>query len=59
MQDNSKSLVFLKRIEIFKYLTPDELRIVVDKIERRRYKAHTIVFRENTSRKNLFLIYNV
>ncbi|HEX2869307.1 MAG TPA: aspartate ammonia-lyase [Ignavibacteriales bacterium] len=48
---------FIKEIELFKDLTEDERRLLSDEIEVRTYEANSIVFAENTPRKNLFIIY--
>jgi aspartate ammonia-lyase len=57
MKPDSKYISFLKRIELFKNLTDNELQIILPRIERKRYKTNSMVFRENTSRKNVFIIY--
>lgn len=48
---------FLKEIELFKDLTEDERKLLSEQIEIQTYAANSIVFAENTPRKNLFIIY--
>ncbi|MGE5430823.1 MAG: aspartate ammonia-lyase [Syntrophomonadaceae bacterium] len=48
---------FIKEIELFKDLTEDERRLLSDQIEIETYAANSVVFAENTPRKNLFIIY--
>ncbi|MGE5352558.1 MAG: aspartate ammonia-lyase [Acidobacteriota bacterium] len=48
---------FIKEIELFKDLTEDERQMLSEEIEVQIYPANSIVFAENTPRKNLFIIY--
>lgn len=48
---------FIKEIELFKDLTEDERRLLSEEIDVQTYPANSIVFAENTPRKNLFIIY--
>ncbi|MCU7497441.1 MAG: aspartate ammonia-lyase [Ignavibacteria bacterium] len=48
---------FIKEIELFKDLTEDECRVLSEQIEVQTHEANSIVFAENTPRKNLFIIY--
>ena len=47
---------FIGRIELFKDLDPDECLLLQEKAEVRSYKPDTLIFTENSPRKNLFII---
>ncbi len=49
---------FLKRIELFKELNDNERAAVVELIEIREFEKDTLLFQENSRRKNLYLIYD-
>lgn len=48
---------FLKKIELFRELTDDELNLLADKFEIKSFPKNTIIFAEDTTRKNLYLLY--
>lgn len=47
---------FLKKIELFQDLNDDELNSVTDKLEVKTFQKDHIIFAENTTRKNLYLL---
>jgi len=48
---------FLKKVELFKGLEDDEIKLICDGLEERVYEFGAILFSENNPRKSLFLIY--
>ncbi len=46
----------LKRIQLMKYLSPEELQLFEGKLDRREYAAGAAVFKERTPGDELFLI---
>ncbi len=49
---------FLRKIELFKALSQDELAEVAGRIEKRNYKAGEMLFTEYCQRENLFMVYD-
>lgn len=49
---------FIKHIELFKALDEDDLHEIAKLMKQRKVKAGTYLFKENTPRKNLFIIYS-
>jgi len=47
---------FLRKIELFRSFSDNELSTIENLIEISEYKAKSLLFRENTNRKNLFII---
>lgn len=54
---NIKLCDFLRKIELFKALTEEELMTISEYMEERRYTAGSYVFREFGPRNKLFIIY--
>ncbi|MGE5410870.1 MAG: cyclic nucleotide-binding domain-containing protein, partial [Clostridiales bacterium] len=48
---------FLKEIELFKGLDEDEIKLISKQVEVKEFSAGSIVFMENSPRKNLYVIY--
>jgi len=48
---------FLRKIELFADLNDDELQSVSEKFEEKSFTKDTIIFAENTTRKNLYVLY--
>ncbi len=48
---------FIAYIELFKSLNQEELREIALRMKQRNVKARTYIFKENTPRKNLFIIF--
>ncbi|QQS35128.1 MAG: aspartate ammonia-lyase [Ignavibacteriales bacterium] len=48
---------FIKQIGLFKELTEDEIKLIVQKLDSITYKKDSLLFTENNTRKYLFLIY--
>ncbi len=48
---------FLKNIELFKDLTDNEIRLIAENTDQRKYKSTSFLFSENTDRKDVFLIF--
>jgi CRP-like cAMP-binding protein len=46
----------LKRIQLMKYLNPEELRLFEGKLDRREYATGTVVFKERTPGDEMLLI---
>jgi CRP-like cAMP-binding protein len=46
----------LKRIQLMKYLSPEELQLFEGKLDRREYAAGAVVFKERTPGDEMFLI---
>ncbi len=55
--DREQISSFIAHIELFKSLNHDELRQIALRMKHRKIKARTYIFKENTPRKNLFIIY--
>lgn len=49
---------FLREIELFKNLTGEELSLISQSVEVRKYTANSLIFTENNPRKSLFIIYD-
>lgn len=49
---------FLKKIELFAALDSEEIRSVAGRVHREIYNKDQLLFEENTSRKNLFIIFS-
>ncbi len=48
---------FLKEIELFSDFTNDEILILIEHLEERKFSAGEIIFNEDVSRQEIFLIY--
>jgi len=48
---------FIANIELFRSLNQEELRHIALHMKHRKVRANTYIFRENTPRKNLFIIF--
>jgi aspartate ammonia-lyase len=48
---------FIKKIELFKELTNEELNLVATSLQEKVYEKEELLFRENNPRKDLYLIY--
>ena len=49
---------FLKNVELFRSFSDTELQTIEGLIERSDYIADSFLFKENTHRHNLFIIYS-
>jgi len=49
---------FIKEIELFKDLNDEELKLLSESLEQQVLKANSLLFSENSRRKNLYLIYD-
>ena len=56
MTERKTAINFLKRNELFKNLTDEDLKIVFEKLEEMKLPAGKIIFSENNIRKYLYLI---
>lgn len=56
LSNSLRKCEFLKRVEPFKSLTPDELTSLAEKVTRRHFDAGQIVIREGAENEELFLI---
>ena len=50
-------LSFLKKIELFNELSDEELEQIADLMDVAQYEPNQLIFRENTQRKYMYLIY--
>lgn len=57
VMEKSKIVSFLRGVELFRGLTPDELEVLAQGLEQRVYKEGELLFSENTPRKCIILIY--
>lgn len=48
---------FIKGIELFRDLSGEELQLLIEQIDVRDYAPETLLFTENSHRKNLYIIY--
>ncbi|MBS4013260.1 MAG: aspartate ammonia-lyase [Bacteroidetes bacterium] len=57
MQNNDK-IEFLKKIELFLGLTDDEFVSLTSCIKQKKFKPNELLFKENTPRESIFIIYD-
>jgi aspartate ammonia-lyase len=56
--EKGQIIEFIKKIELFKELTDDELKLVASGLQEKFYEKSELLFRENNPRKELYLIYD-
>jgi len=56
--DEKEIYEFLKKIELFNGVSPDEFDIIIKNIEVKTVSPGELLFRENTRRKGIFIIYD-
>jgi aspartate ammonia-lyase len=56
--EKEQLIEFIKKIELFKDLTDEELNLVASSLEEKVYDKEELLFRENNPRKDVYLIYD-
>ena len=56
--EKGQIIEFIKKIELFKELTKDELQLVASGLQEKAYEKSELLFRENNPRKELYLIHD-
>jgi len=56
--DKAQIIEFVKKIELFKELTDEELHLVASGLQEKVYEKDELLFREHNPRKDVYLIYD-
>ena len=56
--DKAQIIEFVKKIELFKELTDEELNLVASGLQEKVYEKNELLFREHNPRKDVYLIYD-
>jgi aspartate ammonia-lyase len=56
--DKAQIIEFIKKIELFKELTDEELNLVASGLQEKVYEKNELLFREHNPRKDVYLIYD-
>ncbi len=56
--ERKKILPFIRTVELFQGLTEDELNLLVEELEEKRYNRGEFLFREHEPREKVFIIYS-
>ena len=56
--DKAQIIEFIKKIELFKELTDEELHLVASGLQEKVYEKDELLFREHNPRKDVYLIYD-
>jgi aspartate ammonia-lyase len=56
--DKAQIIEFIKKIELLKELTDEELNLIASSLQEKTYKKDEFLFRENNPRKDVYLIYD-
>jgi len=56
--DKAQIIEFVKKIELFKELTDEELNLVASGLQEKVYQKDELLFREHNPRKDVYLIYD-
>ena len=55
--EKEQIIEFIKKIELLKELTNEELNLIASSLQEKTYKKDELLFRENNPRKDVYLIY--
>jgi len=56
--DKAQIIEFIKKIELLKDLTDEELNLIASSLQEKTYNKDELLFRENNPRKDVYLIYD-